>query len=257
MNGSTGKLSRSDAALARVLKIAPWLAVLISTIPAPLVFLILFMSTEATDSAAVYLLLAGVSFAFGLAVGLAIAAIIFLYRRSWLAKLRDRLALDGITADEVSWFRSELTSAERAALAEIERSNPVLADAYLETLAMRLTATRIMARSRKELMKVERRINQARLLPGNESNSLQADLATDREKIERLRQQADDHLRSAKTRLQVIEATASRKLNQAEIDVMMQRLGHAQDQLPLVLQMAQMEQQVLEEVTTSSKLAPK
>ena len=250
MNGSTGKLSRSDAALARVLKTAPWLAVLISAIPAPLIFLILFMSTEATDSAAVYLLLAGVSFAFGLAVGLAIAAIIFLYRRSWLAKLRDRLALDGITADEVSWFRSELTSAERAALAEIEGSNPVLADAYLETLAMRLTATRIMARSRKELMKVERRINQARLLPGNESNSLQADLATDREKIERLRQQADDHLRSAKTRLQVIEATASRKLNQAEIDVMMQRLGHAQDQLPLVLQMAQMEQQVLEEVNS-------
>ena len=158
---------------------------------------------------------------------------------------------------EVSWFRSELTSAERAALAEIQRSNPVLADAYLETLAMRLTATRIMARSRKELMKVERRINQARLLGGNESASLQADLATDREKIERLRQQADEHLRSAKTRLQVIEATASRKLNQAEIDVMMQRLGNAQDQLPLVLQMAQMEQQALEEVTASSKLTPK
>ena len=243
--------------MARVLKTAPWLAVLISTLPAPLIFLILFLSTEATESAAVYLFLAGITFAFGLAVGLVIAAAILLYRRSWQAKLRDRLALDGITAGEVSWFRSELTSAERAALAEIQRSNPVLADAYLETLAMRLTATRIMARSRKELMKVERRINQARLLGGNESASLQADLATDREKIERLRQQADEHLRSAKTRLQVIEATASRKLNQAEIDVMMQRLGNAQDQLPLVLQMAQMEQQVLEEVTASSKLTPK
>jgi hypothetical protein len=119
---------------------------------------------------------------------------------------------------------------------------------------MRLTATRIMARSRKELLKVERRINQARLIAGNESAALQADLAADREKIERLRQQADEHLRSAKTRLQVIEATATRKLNQAEIDVMMQRLGNAQDQLPLVLQMAQMEQQALEEVTASSRL---
>ena len=253
MNGSTGKLSKSDAALARVLKAAPWLAVLISTIPAPLIFLLLFLSTEATDSAAVYLLLAGVSFAFGLAVGLAIAAAILLYRRAWLAKLRDRLALDGITADEVSWFRAELTSAERAALGEIERSNPVLADAYLETLAMRLTASRILARSRKELLKVERRINQARLFKGDESASLQSDLVNDREKIVRLRERADEHLRSAKTRLQVIEATASRKLNQAEIDVMMQRLGAAQDQLPLVLQMAQMEQQALEEVTASSK----
>jgi hypothetical protein len=254
MNDSTGKLSRSDAAMARVLKTAPWLAVLIATLPAPLIFLILFLSTEATESAALYLFLAGITFAFGFAIGLAIAAVILLYRRSWLAKLRDRLALDGITASEVSWFRSELTSAERAALAEIQGSNPVLADAYLETLAMRLTATRIMGRSRKELMKVERRLNQARLLGGNESASLQADLSTDREKIDRLRQQADEHLRSAKTRLQIIEATASRKMNQEEIDVMMQRLGNAQDQLPLVLQMAQMEQQALEEVTASSKL---
>jgi hypothetical protein len=253
MNDSTGKLSKKDAALARVLKVAPWLAILISTVPAPLLFLVLFLMTDATDSAAVYLLLAGVSFGFGLAIGLIIAAAILFYRRYWLAKLRDRLALDGITAGEVSWFRSELTAAERKALAEIEQSNPVLADAYLDTLAMRLTATRIMARSRKELLKVERRLNQARLLGGNESAALQADLTTDREKIERLRQQANEHLRSAKTRLQVIEATASRKLNQAEIDVMMQRLGNAQDQLPLVLQMVQMEQQALEEVTTSSR----
>jgi hypothetical protein len=166
--------------------------------------------------------------------------------------LRNRLALDGITANEVSWFKSELTSAERSALAEIEQSNPLLADAYLETLAMRLTATRIMARSRKELMKVERRINQARLLNSDESAALQADLAADREKIHKLRNQADQYLHSAKTRLQTIEATASRKLNQAEIDLMMQRLGNARDQLPLVLEMAQMEQRALEEVTSSS-----
>jgi len=254
MTEMTGKLAKKDLAFARILKIAPWLAVVVSTIPAPLLFFILFLMTEATDSAAVYLLLAGLTFAFGLAIGLIIAAAILFYRRHWLARLRDRLALDGITAGEVSWFRSELTTSERKALAEIEQSNPLLADAYLDTLAMRLTATRIMARSRKELLKVERRINQARLIAGNESAALQADLAADREKIERLRQQADEHLRSAKTRLQVIEATATRKLNQAEIDVMMQRLGNAQDQLPLVLQMAQMEQQALEEVTVSSRL---
>jgi hypothetical protein len=67
----------------------------------------------------------------------------------------------------------------------------------------------------------------------------------DRERLEHLRQQATDHLAKAKTRLQVIEATASRKLNQGETDLMMQRLGNAQDQLPLVLEMAQLEQQAL------------
>jgi hypothetical protein len=46
----------------------------------------------------------------------------------------------------------------------------------------------------------------------------------------------------AKTRLQVIEATASRKMNEGETDLMMQRLGSSQDQLPLVLEMAQLEQ---------------
>jgi hypothetical protein len=255
MERRTGKISTRDTAVARLLKTAPWLAILIAAIPPPIFFFVLFLSTQATDSAAVYLLLTGLSFALGLAIGLIVAAAILFYRRHWLAKLRDRLALDGITAGEVAWFRSELTSAEKAALAEIEKTNPLLADAYLETLAMRLTASRIISRSRKELLKVERRINQARTLPGKESSLLQSDLVADREKIDHLHIQATQHLASAKTRLQVIEATASRKLNQDEIDTMMQRLGQAQDQLPLVLQMARMEREALEEVTGKSKVS--
>lgn len=255
MERQTGKISTRDTAVARLLKTAPWLAVLVAALPPPILFFVLFLTSQATDSAAVYLFLTGLSFAFGLAVGLILAAAILFYRRYWLAKLRDRLALDGITASEVAWFRTELTSAEKAALAEIEKSNPLLADAYLETLAMRLTASRIISRSRKELLKVERRLNQARTLPGKESALLQTDLAADREKIDQLHQQAKQHLASAKTRLQVIEATASRKLNQEEIDTMMQRLGQAQDQLPLVLQMARMEREALEEVTGKSNVS--
>ena len=250
-----GKISTRDTAIARVLKTAPWLAVLVAAIPAPILFFVLFLTSQATDSAALYLFLTGLSFAFGLAVGLIVAAAILFYRKYWLSKLRDRLALDGITAGEVAWFKSELTSAERAALAEIQQTNPLLADAYMETLAMRLTASRIISRSRKELLKVERRLNQARILPGKESSLLQTDLAADRAKIDQLHEQAKQHLSLAKTRLQVIEATASRKLNQQEIDTMMQRLGQAQDQLPLVLQMAQMEREALEEVTGKSNVS--
>ncbi len=136
----------------------------------------LFFTATATDSAAVFLLLAGLSLTIGFALGLVIAAILLIYRRNWLSKLRDRLASDGITANEVVWFRSELTSAERKSLAEIERSSPLLADAYMETLASRLMASRIMARSRKEMLKVERHINRARLLRTPESAALQKDL---------------------------------------------------------------------------------
>src|SRR6201991_5275557 len=201
LNQTQGKLSTKDATTARVLQFAPWIAVLATSIPAPLLFLVLFLTATATESAAVYLLLAGLSLTLGFALGVVIAAFLLFYRRRWLSKLRDRLASDGITADEVVWFRSELTSAERASLAEVQRSNPLLADAYLETLANRLTASRIISRSKREMLKVERQINRARTLKTPESASLQKELAADHEKLEHLRQQANDHLAKAKTRL--------------------------------------------------------
>jgi hypothetical protein len=247
MSDTKGKLSRRDAATARALRLAPWAAIMVAALPAPIIFLILFVTAQATDAAAVYLLFAVLSLTLGIALGLVLALAIWLYRRRWLTNLRDRLASDGITANEVVWFKSELTSAERGALREIERSNPLLADAYLETLASRLTASRIVSRARREVLKVERRLNRARSLGASNSASLQEDLEADRERLEQLRQHASQHLLEAKTRLQVIEATASRKLNQTETDLMMERLGSAQDSLPLVLQIAQMEEQFLRE----------
>ena len=244
---SMAKLSKRDATIARVLKIAPWISVLATSLPGPLLFLFLFLTTTAMDSAAVYLLLAGLSLAVGFAVGLLIAAILLMYRRRWLAKLRDRLASDGITASEVVWFRSELTSAERAALDEIQRSNPLLADAYMETLASRLTASRMISRARREILRVERRLNRARSIGGSDTSALQQDLTADRERLDQLRQHATEHLTRAKMRLQEIEATASRKLNELETEIMMQRLGVTEDQLPLALEMAQLERQALKE----------
>jgi len=250
-----GKLSSKDARTARLLKLAPWIAVLATTLPAPLVLLVLFLVATATESAAIYLLLAGFSLIFGFALGVLIAVILLIYRRSWLSKLRDRLASDGITADEVVWFRSELTSAERKALAEIEQNNPLLADAYRETLASRLTASRIISRSKREMLKVERQLNRARTIRTPESTALQKDLTEDRERLDQVRQQATEHLAQAKTRLQVIEATANRKLSQGETDLMMQRLGAAQDHVPLVLEMAQLEQQALTEANIDESLS--
>ena len=247
VNQSQGKLSGRDATRARLLQLAPWIALVATTIPAPLVFFVLFLTATATESAAVFLLLAGLSLTLGFALGLVIAAILLFYRKRWLSQLRDRLASDGITANEVVWFRSELTSAERKALAEIQQGNPLLADAYMETLASRLTASRIISRSRKEMLKVERQINRARTLKTPESRALQQELTADHERLEKVRQQASEHLSKAKTRLQVIESTASRKLTQGETDQMMRRLGSAQDQLPLVLEMAQLEEQALQE----------
>src|ERR1044072_1832088 len=224
MSQPRGKLSGKDATTERLLKLAPWIAIVATSLPAPLVFLVLFLTATATGSAARYLWLAGLSLTLGFALGVVIAAFILVYRRRWLSKLRDRLASDGITAAEVVWFRSELTSAAGASLGEMQRRNRLLADAYLETLANRLTASRIISRSKREMLKVERQINRARTLKTAESASLQKELADDHEKLEHLRQQAHDHFVKAKTRLQVIEATASRDLTEGETDMMMQRL---------------------------------
>jgi len=242
-----GKLSNRDATVARLLKAAPWISVIATSLPGPLIFLFLFLTTTATDSAALYLLLAGLSLAVGFSVGLLIAAILLIYRRRWLARLRDRLASDGITASEVVWFRSELTSAERAALDEIQQTNPLLADAYMETLASRLTASRMISRARREILRVERRLNRVRAIGGSDTSALQEDLTADRERLDQLRQHATDHLARAKTRLQEIEATASRKLNELDTEIMMERLGVTESQLPLALEMAQLERQVLKE----------
>ena len=241
------KISNKDETISRLFKIAPWLAVLAASLPGPILFIVLFLTATATDSAALYLLLAGLSLAGGFGLGLLIAVFLFVYRRRWLSRLRDRLASDGITANEVVWFRSELTSAERASLDEIQQSNRLLADAYLETLASRLTASRIISRSKREILLVERRLNRARSLGSEEATTLQQDLIADRERLAQLREHATQHLARAKTRLQEIEATASRNLNDEETDLMMQRLGATQDQLPLVLEMAQLERQTVKE----------
>src|ERR1044072_6393347 len=78
---SRGKLSGKDATTARLLKLAPWIAIMATSLPAPLVFLVLFLTAAATDSAALYLLLAGLSLTLGFALGVVIAAFFLVYRR--------------------------------------------------------------------------------------------------------------------------------------------------------------------------------
>ncbi len=236
--------------IARLLKWLPWLSFFLLTLPAPVVFLALFLTASATDTAAFYLVFAVLSFGIGALVGLLVVLAFFLYRRRWLARLRDRLAEDGITAGEVRWFRSELTSAERKTLDEVQKQNPLLADAYCETLAARLTASRIIARARGERLKVERRMNRARSLLGADTTSLLNDLQADHQQLEALRSEATSRLAEARARLQMIEAAASRTLNQRETDLMLQRLTASQNHFPLAIEMARLEQQMLKEAET-------
>ncbi len=244
---TTGKLQTRDERMSQVLKWAPWLTLVVTSLPLPIVFLIMFLGAAATDSAAIYLLLSFVSLGLGLVVALVLFIMLFFYRARWLRRLRDRLAIDGITAAEVQWFTSELTSEERKIWGELQQQNPLLADAYCETLAARLTASRIIARARTTTLKIERQINRTRNLRGVDTSMLLADLIGDRQRSEELRKEATTRLAETKARLQTIEAAANRRLSQTETDLMLRRLEASQAQFPLALEMATLEEEALRE----------
>ena len=243
-----GKLEAGDERVARLLTWTPWLSLVLATVPLPIAFLVLGLVASSTETVAVFLLLSFVSMGLGLVVGLVVLILLLLYRRRWHGRLRERLAADGITAAEVPWFDSELSSEERKTWRELKQKQPLLADAYCETLAARLTATRIIARARGETLRIERQINRTRNITGVDTSSLIADLIGDRQRAEDLRREANVRLSEARARLQTIEAAANRQLSQTETDLMLRRLAASQDQVPLALAMASFEQDALREI---------
>ena len=243
----TGKVTARDERIAAALNWLPWLAFTVTLLPLPIMFLLLFAASSATDSAAVYLLLSFVSLGAGLVVGLVLLILLLIYRKRWRARLRDRLALDGITAAEVPWFSNELTAEERSVWKELKTANAVLADAYCETLAERLTATRILGRARSAVLKVERQMNRTRYLSGVDTTALMIELTSDRERFDQIRTEAKIRLSEAKVRLQTIEAAANRSLSQGETELMLQRLTAAQTHSPLAIEMLELERKSLQE----------
>ena len=245
VQSTTGKITARDQKIARLMRWTPWLSFFLISVPLPILFGLLFLASAASDSAAVYLLLSLVSLGFGLIVGLFVLILLMLYRKRWHSRLRDRLAADGITADEVVWFISELSTEERRTWGELSNSNPLLADAYCETLAARLTATRLIAKARAEIMRVERQRNRTNSIAGIDTSSLLNALLSDSKQFENLRNEATIRLSQAKARLQAIEATANRNLGKTETDLMLRRLAASQAQYPLALEIASLEGQDL------------
>jgi hypothetical protein len=88
---------------------------------------------------------------------------------------------------------------------------------------------------------------------GADTTSLLQDLESDHRKLEELKREATGRLAEAKARLQIIEASASRTLNQADTDLMLRRLTSAQEHLPLSIEMAKLQQEALREADLEVK----
>lgn len=242
-----GKISKRQEALARVFQWLPPLSFFLVSLPLPIIFFVLSLASSSTEAAALYFFLTLLSAAVGVGAGLLLVLLLLFYRKRWLRGLRDKLAADGITASEVNWFLPELTIAERKTLKQIKGQSPLLADAYSETLAARLMATRLIDRTRKDLMLVDRRLNRLALIQGADTRELQKDLRSDREKLAAAKQEAAARLAETQARMQMIEAAASRDLSHGETFLMLQRLNASHEHLPLAFEMAQLERRALEE----------
>lgn len=241
-----GRITGGERLTAWLLRWSPLLVFFVLALPLPAFFL--FRSFTAAENPGEYMVLALSSLGLFSVFGLVAAFLVVLYRRFWERRLRERLASDGVTADELSHFTSELTAEQRRTLREMEAQNPLLADAYRETLAARLTAARVIARARGDAETVGRRLQSVSGLQAAGRAELVQDLEKDRARLTRVEREAGEHAREMDARLQMIEAIASRDASQSETELALKRLGSVRENLPLGLASAREEQLAREEV---------
>lgn len=248
------EITRRDAAKDKALKYGAWIApILLAVIPAVTLFIFSLFSSGATVAMFVFFSL--IALVAGFLIGLIVTGGILFYRSRWLAEVRERLAVDGIKANEVDWFAHELTTAEKKSLKEIERKDLLLADAFRDTLAARMTATRILKSSRQELLLVQRRQNKLKYLKSENSASLQEELKTDLEKLSKIKNEAEEMRVEAETRLQMIDAAARRGGSIADSELALKKLSARTSELPLALESARMEDEIRRELE-NEKLFP-
>lgn len=238
------EITRKDTAKDKALKIGAWsVPLLLSGIPA-LIFFIFFLLSGVPASAAVWLFLTIASLIGGFLLGLIISGGLMIYRSRWLAQVRERVAVDGIRAEEIDWFAHELKTSEKKSLKEIESKNLLLADAFRDTLAARLTATRILKSTKQEILLARRRQNKLKYLKSENAENLQSDLKNDLEKLDKIKSEAEAMLIEAETRVQMIEAASRRGGSLADAELALKKLSARTQELPLALESAKMEEEI-------------
>jgi hypothetical protein len=247
------EITRKDVTKDKLLKYGTWLSpILLPAIPSLILLLFGIILTSPFLAALSFVwLIAGFIF------GLIFTGFIIYYRQKWLSDIRERIAVDGIKTEEVDWFKHELTGAERKSLKELENHNRLLGDAYRETLASRLTATRIIKTTKSELQLVKKRENKLRNLKSETSVELQKVLQGDRGKLEEIKKEAEQMRVEAESRLQLIEAAARRGTNLADTELALKRLTSRASELPLALEALKMEEEIRKELEAGEELAAK
>ena len=179
----------------------------------------------------------------------------FLYRRSrWSHELRERMAARGVRAEEVDWFRKELKSSEKQGLRQVAARDPLLADAYRETLASRLTASRIVRSSKRELHLMQRRQNKLKYNKSQSSKRFLDEMSEDIQKIRSINSEAKEMLAESEARLQMIEVASVRGSSIADNELALKKLSNRASELPLALESARMTEEIRRELEEDEQL---
>ena len=234
-----------DLARGRNLRIGAVAApVLLTLTPAIITFLLVLLTTGGPPVAAVMLFMGLIATGIGFVTGLAITAVLTKKRSDWTREMRELIAADGIKAEEIGWFRRELKPNEKRALKAVEARDLLLADAYRETLASRLTATRIVKSAKRELLLAKKRESSVKQLKSARSADFQAEIVKDIEKIGKIHEEARLMLAESESRLQMIEAAASRQGSLADSELALKKLSARASELPLALETAKMSEEI-------------
>jgi hypothetical protein len=247
-----------ELARGRNLKAAALLTpVILTGLPAITTFLLVFFFAASPPAAATFLFLGLIITALAFVASLALSGF-FAFRYSrWKDVTRERIAADGIKAEEIEWFKRELKPAEKRALREISGHDLLLADAYRETLASRLTASRIIKSSRKELNATQRRHAKLISLQSQRKPEFQAQIQKDIEKLATINNEAKEMLIEAESRLQMIEAAAMRGGGLADSELALKKLSARTVDLPIALEQAKMAEEIRAELESEQAGEPR
>ena len=248
-------ITKEDLARGRKLKIGALTApVALTAAPAIVTFLLMLLAAASPPTAAIILFLGIVATVIGFLTGATISAVLAHKRSVWTKEMRELIASDGIKAEEIGWFQHELKSNEKRALRAVEWRDRLLGDAYRETLASRLTATRIVKSSKRELQLAKRRQSSIKQLQSSRAADFQAEIGKDIAKISSINDEAKLMLAEAESRLQMIEAAASRGGTLADHELALKKLSVRTAELPLALEAAKMTDEIRAELEREEEL---
>jgi uncharacterized membrane protein YgaE (UPF0421/DUF939 family) len=242
-------IPKSEMRRGRQLQTRAIAAPVVFTLVPAIFFTLLVVIFGTAPPAAVTLIFFGfIATLIGFLIGLIISGTLLFQRSKWTKEIRERMAADGIKANEIDWFVHELRSHEKRALKDIEKRDLLLGDSYRETLASRLTASRIIRSSGREVTLMERRQRKLRTLNAARSREFASEIEADVGKLRSINEEAKQMLAEAEARLQMIEAASLRGGSIVDNELALKRLNAATSQLPLALEEAKLTEDIRREL---------